>query len=162
MFCARAWWGNGRTGGDVLLQPADTRFDRVKTLLEHAQSPIETARVLRCTIASRDTRHHSNNRTQHHKHQQIRLLREIHDCPLPRDMQLFSTLVISTASQQLLLWAVKNEGERYEEKAGLHFCGTAIVFSIGISGELSFAVLGATAGDHQGLPGRPWSKQRTM
>jgi hypothetical protein len=49
-----------------------------------------------------------------------------------------------------------------EEEAGLHFCGTAIVFSISLSGELSFAVSGAAAGANQGLPERSWPKQRTM
>src|SRR6185369_3572671 len=77
-------------------------------------------------------------------------------------MSLFSTLVISTASQQLLLWTVRTKENRYEEEAGLHFCGTAIVFSISVSGELSFAVSGATAGADQGLPKRSWPKQRTL
>ena len=48
IVCARAWLWNGRTlCGYVLLKPADARFHRIKTLLEHAQSSIETARILR-------------------------------------------------------------------------------------------------------------------
>jgi hypothetical protein len=61
-------------------------------------------------------------------------------------MRLFSTLVISTASQQLLLSELRTKENRYEKEAGLYFCGTAIVFSTGLSGELSFAVPGAAAG----------------
>jgi hypothetical protein len=35
---------------------------------------------------------------------------------------------------------------QHEKEAGLHFCGTAIVFRSGISGELSFAVSGGAPG----------------
>ena len=72
-------------------------------------------------------------------------------------------LVICGDIPQLLHLVVNEVKENsYEKEAGLHLCGTAIVFRVGIPGELSFAVSGAEAGIDQRLPQRSWTKQRTM
>jgi hypothetical protein len=52
----------------------------------------------------------------------------------------------ATSSLELIM-----KENQYEEEAGLYFRATAIVFSVGISGKLSFAVSGATPGADQGL-----------
>src|ERR1051325_662181 len=73
--------------------------------------------------------------------------------------------VIRLRVQQLSLSVLRNfcrERDFDEEENRVYFCCTAIVFCVGISGIVSFAVRGAAPGVDQGLPERSWTKQREM